>query len=326
SFVMFKALAKDNDDQDAAYLVAYMYENGLGCKKDTDEANRWYKISSNMYYSSSKEQVGRTIDKTNKRYFHSLDKFDGNETQETIRQMTRSLYNIKAYHTNYLIPASYRYRGKYAQTGSDKPTSLETEFQISMKFDFAPNLLKLNEIYSAAYTQKSFWQSYSSSAYFRESNYNPELFVTVPTASIDDAKLIKAFRLGIAHMSNGRGGVNERSWNYANATVFFQYKNLFTELKLWTRIPDNHDYNPHLIDYLGHGDIRFTLPYNKHLLKLLVRSDFKDHGALDLSYSYPLFGRKDLFVYLKAFSGYGESLIDYDNYVNKIGFGISISR
>ena len=122
------------------------------------------------------------------------------------------------------------------------------------------------------------------------------------------------------------GGEEERSWNYLSATAYFQYKLLFTELKLWHRLPDATDYNPDLIDFMGHGHIRFILPYKKHIAKLLLRSNFSGEHAVELNYSYPVFGRDDLFLYLKGFSGYGESLIDYDKHVNKIGIGFSISR
>ena len=326
SFKLLKVLAEDNEDPDAAYLLATMYEKGEGCKVDAALSAKWYKLSSKMYYDNSKYAVGHTIEKENKRYYHSLDKTSDVQTQDTIRQMSQSLYNIKAYKTNYIIPASYRVDGYYAPNNSNEPRTVETEFQISMKYDYAANVVNLGEIYSISYTQKSFWQAYSTSAYFRESNYNPEMFVTVPTSSMDDAKFVKAIKLGLAHMSNGMGGVDERSWNYAESSIFFQYRNLFTELKLWTRLPDVRDYNPDLIDYLGHGELEFTLPYNKNLFKLMVRSNFNNHAAVNLSYSHPLFGRDDLFLYLKGFSGYGESLIDYNNYVNKIGIGISISR
>lgn len=325
SFKAFKALAEDENDADAAYYLAYMYENGLGCKKDQKLADRWYKVSASLSHKAAAEDSSNEIKKERTKLYYLLDNTDS-ETDKTIKQMTQSLYNLKAYKTNYLIPVSYKYGGDYQNSNNENPQNVETEFQLSIKFDFAANIFKLNEIYSVGYTQKSFWQSYSKSAYFRESNYNPELFVTIPTAMSDDAKFIKALKLGIAHQSNGRGGAEERSWNYMSTTVLTQYKNLFTEFEFWSRLPDARDYNPNLLDYLGHGSIKFSLPWDKHLFTLLLRSNFNDHGAVDFSYSHPINENDDLFLYIKAFSGYGESLIDYDRYINKVGIGISISR
>lgn len=251
---------------------------------------------------------------------------DDFQTKATINQYSKSLYNFKAYNANYFLPFSYRYGGNYADTNGHKAKKTETEFQFSVKFDFATDIFGLNETYSFAYTQKSFWQFYSDSAFFRESNYNPEIFLLLPLSEIDDGRFIKAFRIGIAHESNGRGSQEERSWNFISGSLFFQYKTLFTELKLWARLPDQNDYNPRLIDYMGHGYIKFMLPYKKHFADIKLRYNFNNKSSTEINYSYPIFGREDLFLYVKFFNGYGETLIDYDNRIKKFGIGISISR
>jgi len=185
----------------------------------------------------------------------------------------------------------------------------------------------LNGVYTVAYTQRSFWQLYAESAYFRETNYNPEVFATFPLSySSADYNFLKVGRVGFAHQSNGRGGLEERSWNYFYGTLYFQYKYFFTELKLWSSWKSALKYNPDLLKYLGHGHIKFSVPYKKHIVSLTLRSAFNGHNAADLEYSYPLLNSKDLFLYVHGFSGYGESLIDYNNKVQKISIGLSISR
>ena len=319
-------MATDDNDQDAAYILAYMYEHGEGCAINKKLAAKWYKISSRGYYYQIKHDSKRDISKEQYKLYQSIQKSNNSQTQDTIRQYTQSLYNIKAHKANYFLPLSYRYNGAYANTNGHKPLRIETEFQVSIKFDFASNLIGINEIYSIAYTQLAFWQLYSDSAYFRETNYNPEFYITIPLSAISNTKFLKAIRLSFEHESNGRGGEEERSWNFISSSFYFHYKFLFSELKLWYRLSDNYDYNPDLIDYMGHGHLRFILPYKKHLLEVLLRHNFSNAGAVKTSYTYPLLGRKDLFIYMKAFSGYGESLIDYDNYINKVGIGFSISR
>ncbi|MGE4419152.1 MAG: phospholipase A [Sulfurimonas sp.] len=258
--------------------------------------------------------------------YDSLEKPQDSETEDTLKQYAKSLFNFKAYNANYFLPLSYRYNGNYSDTNGHKAKKTETEFQFSVKFDFAKNVFGLDGVYSIAYTQNSFWQFYSDSAFFRESNYAPEFFVIFPTSSMDDKRFIKALRFGLAHESNGRGGAEERSWNYINGSIFFQYKMLFSELKLWARLPDTNDYNPELIDYMGHGYIKFMLPYKKHFVDMKFRYNFNKKGSAELNYTYPMFGRNDLFLYIKLFNGYGESLIDYDDYIKKFGIGFSISR
>ena len=322
SLELFTDLVEDDNDYDAAYILGYMYEHGEGCKVDIKKSQEYYKFSSRGYYWERKPDPSRDFKKEHNKIYNTIKKSDNEETQDTVRQYTESLYNIKAHGANYFLPLSYRYNGTYPDTNGHKALDAETEFQLSIKYDYAANLVGLNEIYSIGYTQLSFWQLYADSAYFRETNYNPEAFITVPTPIVD---YLKAVRVAFAHQSNGRGGVEERSWNYVATSFYFQTAFFFTELKLWHNV-FSLDYNPDLMDYLGYGEIQFILPYKKHILKLKSRNTFSKHRATEVNYSYPLFGSKDLFLYMKAFTGYGESLIDYDNKVHKLGIGFSISR
>ena len=91
-------------------------------------------------------------------------------------------------------------------------------------------------------------------------------------------------------------------------------------------MPDPFDYNPNLTDYLGHGYVKFMLPYKKHFFDLKLRHGTNSKGAFEINHTYPLFSRDDMFLYTKFFNGYGESLIDYDNHIKKFGIGFSISR
>lgn len=321
SLKSFQKLAEKND-YDAAYILGFMYENGEGCEVDLAKSQSYYKLSSHGYYWQHKPDPSRDINKEHTKIYNTLKVSEDIETQRTVRQYVQSLYNIKAHGENYFLPFSYRNSGTYEETNGHEALKLETEFQISIKYDYGANFLGLGEIYSVGYTQLSFWQLYADSAYFRETNYNPELFVTFPFKGIESLKIV---RVAFEHESNGRGGKAERSWNYLSSSLYFQTGAFFMELKLWKDIL-SLEYNPNLMHYLGYGEVKVTLPYKKHIFKLKVRNPFSDKRAVEFNYSYPAFGSKDLFFYLKAFNGYGESLIDYDKKVNKLGFGFSISR
>jgi phospholipase A1 len=260
-------------------------------------------------------------DKQKDEFYNSLDSND-KQTDETIKQIVSSTYNISAYKTNYFLPLSYRYGGTYENTNTHIPKDYETEFQFSFRYDITSDLMGLGEIYTLAYTQKSFWQLYVTSAYFRESNYEPEFFITFPSLFNSHKYGVKAISFAFTHESNGRGGAEERSWNRVSVSSVFQYKYLFTKVKLWTSWSSALEYNEDLLDYLGYGYVKFILPYKKHIFSLKVTTK----GSLEANYSYPAFGRDDVFFYVKTYNGYGESLIDYDHYVNKVGFGFSLSR
>jgi len=267
-------------------------------------------------------------DKDYKLLYDNISHSDDNITKETMRRYIYSDYNIKPYLTNYFIPVSYRLKKEYIDNTNlaHESAQTEAEFQISIKYEIGADLFGLDEVYSAAYTQKSFWQLYVDSAFFRETNYNPEAFVQFPVTVDYKSNGIKAIQLGFAHMSNGRGGEEERSWNYFYTNLYFQISPVFLDLKFWYRVNDTQDYNPKLIDYLGHGQVRFMLPYKNHIIETKFRYSSLAGVTTELNYSHPVFLRDDLFFYVKAFNGFGESLIDYNQRIKKIGIGFSISR
>lgn len=321
----FIDLAEDENDYDAAYILGYMYEHGEGTKVDMQESQKWYKFSSHGYYWQEKSNPSRAIQKENKKLIDSINLSTDKETMETIQQYAESKYSFKAHSANYFLPVSYRHQSSYPNTNGHIALSVETEFQLSIKYDFAANLLGINEIYTMAYTQLSFWQLYAKSAYFRETNYNPEFFVTLPAAHVHGFDYFKAIRFGFEHKSNGRGGLDERSWNYVTGKFYFQIGFMFTELQFWKDV-GSLEYNPDLMEYMGYGQVKFIIPYKKHLVKIRSRNTFSDFRATEVNYSYPLSEDNDLFIYVKGFTGYGESLIDYNNKINKVGIGFSISR
>ena len=323
---LFKKLANKNSDNDAAYILGYMYEHGEGVDVNKTESTKWYKLSSHGYYFDDKKDASRETLKETKKLYQSINKDLDPETLKTIEQYSQSTYSLKAYDTNYFIPLSYRADGaRYSDTNGHHAQAVETEFQISVRYDYGANLLGLNEVYSFAYTQHSFWQLYEESAYFRETNYNPEAFVTIPVGYTHNIDFFKMIRFAFAHQSNGRGGAEERSWNYLETSLYFQFGPTFVNLKLWKNVGDLK-YNEDLMDYMGYGSLTLLVPYKKNLFKLTGRNPFSHKGSIEGSYTYPLTEENNLFLYLKAFHGFGESLISYDQRVTKVGIGFSISR
>ena len=321
----FKRLANEYDDYDAAYILGFMYEHGEGTEIDLKESEKWYKFSSHGYYWKDKNNPSRDISKEEEKLVRTINKSDDTETMATIRQVAEAVYSFKAHHANYFLPVSYRYNSKYPDTYGHKALPVESEFQISLKYDFGANVIGLNEIYTIAYTQLSFWQLYAESAFFRETNYNPEMFITIPIAHIKKFDYFKAIRIGFEHKSNGRGGLEERSWNYVAGRFYIQTGPVFFELQAWQNV-GSLDYNTDLMKYMGYGQVKLLLPYKKHLLTVISRNPFSQYRATEMNYSYPLSKENNLFLYIKTFNGYGESLIDYNEKVHKVGLGVSITR
>lgn len=244
-------------------------------------------------------------------------------------------FSIMAHKPNYILLGAYNFNGyspaayaeQYDQDSLDVK-DIETQFQISFKTPLAVALFNRPVDIYAAYTNRSFWQVYDKelSSPFRETNHEPEVWLQV-RSGFDFAGISNALnRIGVVHQSNGKGGALSRSWNRVYADFIFEKRNLALSIKPWIRIEEKseNDDNPDITDYLGHGELRAIYHRGEHTLSMMVRnlieSNF-ENGAVELGWSFPLGSYKYIKGYIQYFSGYGESLIDYDQNVNRIGAG-----
>lgn len=258
---------------------------------------------------------------------NSIASYKNEKTNQTIEQMIYSAFDIEAYRMNYFLPVTYDNQNHTQHDGNEERKSIETKFQISLKKNLSRNLLGFNENFYIAYTQTSWWQTNADSSPFRETNYKPEIFIDFPFQSKQSA--LKSYRVGFVHESNGRLS-KSRSWNRLYMSSIFQYQGIFFQPRVWHRIKEDKktsptdtsgDDNPDILDFLGYGDITISYPYKKHLFSSVIRKK-----SVQLDWTFPMFGLSNVYGYIQVFSGYGESLIDYDEKVNKIGLGFSITR
>ena len=239
---------------------------------------------------------------------------------------------------NYILPVAYNLHPNDEPFGLEEGTldKLEMKFQVSLKAHLGEFSLGGRANLYAAYTSRSWWQTYNAdkSRPFRETNHEPELFLVYDT----DFKFL-GFRgssviLGASHQSNGQGGSLSRSWNRVYANLVLEKEGLVVSLKPWYRIPEEKkdtpdepsgDDNPDIRRYMGSGELGFFFRRSRHTLTILLRNNMRsdNHGAFEIGYSYPL--TKKMKGYLQIFEGYGESLIDYDHRVTRAGVGILLA-
>ena len=82
----------------------------------------------------------------------------------------------------------------------------------------------------------------------------------------------------------------------------------------------------HGTDYIAHYELKGAYKWKEHVFGIMSRNYLEsgfENGAIELGWSFPLWNYPYLKGYIQYFTGYGESLIDYDQYVNRIGIGIS---
>jgi len=232
---------------------------------------------------------------------------------------------------NYVLPITYNKNPNNAPFDSASDGELdnfEIKFQLSIKFPIADNLFGEQGSLQFAYTNLSFWQAYDTedSSPFRETDHEPELFLIFE----NDWEFLgfenRLIQLGLVHQSNGQAGTLSRSWNRIYADFIFEKDNYYLSFKPWIRIGETgDDNNPDIETYMGHGEIRAVYAGHKHTLSLMFRNNFHDpnYGAFEVDWSFPMSRRAKWFV--QYFNGYGESLIDYNAFVNRIGIGIALT-
>jgi phospholipase A1 len=268
-----------------------------------------------------------------------IENIKSDRAKDSMQDWLDDVFGLQPYKPNYLLPfamANKEYTSHLPDVVSyDKK---EAEIQVSLKLQVAHNLFGLHEKYYLAYTHHAFWQIYIDSSPFRESNYNPEGFVVFPISDRKSIFHMRSLKVAMAHKSNGQPDTSEipefngfnlsKSINYFYGTLRLQHDTLITDLTLLTPFPGAATLsdNPDLMKYLGYTKVKFTYFYNKNMFTLMMRGNLDSmRGAVEATYSYPLRKHKS-YLYMKLFSGYVESLVDYNKNITKFSIGVSFSR
>lgn len=223
----------------------------------------------------------------------------------------------------YFLPFTHadRYRGRQS----------EVVFQISGK-----QALWRRSLY-CSFTQLSYWQAYNvqESAPFRNSDYRPEVFYRWEPRDLGGGRA--GLDAGFVHESNGQRSVMSRSWNQIYLAPHWRRQGLLLRAKIRWRLPEDvktdpesaeGDDNPGINDYLGHADLHVYYRWRtSHQVHVLVRGNpATGRGFISVNLSRALPRGQDAWVVLTASHGYGESLLDYDRKVTRVGFGFMLAR
>jgi len=192
-----------------------------------------------------------------------------------------------------------------------------------------------------AYTQTSLWDVGAPSAPFYDTTYRPEVLWSTEklyTQQLGDTRwaLLTDFQTGLTHESNGKAGDDSRSLNsffiepmFTLAQTDDYFIKFAPKMKVYLgSLADNRD----IVDYRGYADLKFIIGSTKGLeLAFIGRiGDDWDKGSIQLDVTYPLkrlYKRLDaVCIDLQIFSGFGESLRDYNESATTIRIGASLVR
>lgn len=268
--------------------------------------------------------------------FATEEDFNVEKVKNTYLELKDKRFLLLPHKGNFLLPLSYNHKARENSSRSvllnEFPergrynTDLETEFQISFSINIFSDILGSDYDFYLGYTHHSWWQVYNKnwSRPFRESNYNPEFFFRKVYSVKGDSNNIQLVLndMGYQHQSNGQIQELSRSWDRIYIRQIYSWKRLLLTLSLWHRMSDDIDDNPDIQRYLGYGELSIDYRFKKAMAGIRIIPGDRYAGA-ELSYSYPL--QDNIRFFTKAFYGYGNSLIDYNNKNRRLGIGFILT-
>ena len=228
---------------------------------------------------------------------------------------------------NYFFP--FAYNTNPHSTSNHRAQHKEAKFQLSFKILLLDKLFFRRANWYFGYTQLSMWQVYdqSRSAPFRDTNYEPETFISVATGEPLGWLTLKQVDLGLSHQSNGISRPDSRSWNRLYLRFLLDAESFSLTVKPWIRLPDaGRDDNSDISRYLGYGEVTVSYMIRSHVVSFMFRNNLRvprNRGAIQFDYSFPL--TRNITSLVQWFNGYGESLIDYNKPNNRFSIGLALA-
>lgn len=230
----------------------------------------------------------------------------------------------------------------YFLYGSETPAA---KFQFSFKYRLLGDKAALRNTVPAlrglylGYTQRSLWDIEAESSPFHDTSYMPELFVesqTMVDPGSDGGAKWLGYQLGYKHESNGRSGLDSRSLNivYARTALAFGRVDGWSLLlvpRLFGYVSDLSN-NPDIAKYRGYADMVIVIGRNDGpalaLSGQLGRNGNRGNLQADLNIPVKVDRIFDFatYIHLQYWSGYGESLLDYNRKSTALRAGISLVR
>ncbi len=253
------------------------------------------------------------------------------QSWELVPSARRGRFSFRPHRENYLLLANYSTQSNTEPYRDQTPAGLppkrvEISYQLSFKVKAAEQVAGLPIDIWFGYTQQSFWQAYNraASSPFRETNYQPEVMAVLPINKEIAGMNFRYLNVGLVHQSNGQTARLSRSWNRMYAELGVDRGNFALSARMWQRLDNakSDNDNPDITDYLGHGDLHAVYRDNGYEYSVTARRNFStSHGSIQAGWAYPI--TTNLKGYLQVFSGYGQSLIDYNYSQKSVGAGFN---
>jgi len=231
-----------------------------------------------------------------------------------------------------------------ATTATDYNTT-EARIGLSVRTKIAQGLLTRDDPLKRdslwfGYSQQSNWQIFSGdlSRPFRTTDHEPELIYIYPNdLGLPGGWRLRYTGLAINHQSNGQPLPLSRSWNRTILMAGLEKGTQFQLLgKFWYRLPEktNSDDNPEISDTIGRAELTGVWSPDltnsfaatlRHSLRAQANGSLKLEWMRRIGHSLADSNQPSgLRFHTQLFSGYGDSLIDYNQRRTVLSVGLSL--
>ena len=226
----------------------------------------------------------------------------------------------------------------------------ETRIQVSVRTKIASGLLAQGNDRDSlwfGYTAQSYWQFFNGaiSRPFRNTDHEPEFIYIYPLQTSSAPGWHWRYAgLGATHQSNGQTLPLSRSWNRSYAMTTLE-KTVPTSSgnasrtqfaitgKAWQRWNESaaNDDNPGISDYVGRAELQaqwYPDKEQQNIVGLTLRHSLRGtaRGSARLEWLNRLDSapKSGMYSHLSLFTGYGDSLVDYNRRRTVLTLGLSL--
>ena len=244
---------------------------------------------------------------------------DNNFNEDSVRnEFDRGSY-FSLYKDNYFIAGT---------TLGSRPstTNSDIKFQVSIAQRLTKSTLPFNSYFFIFYNQKVFWNVFENSMPVHDFNFNPGVGFSKLLIAKD--RIVGKASLLLEHESNGKDSIYSRSWNRISLCGSFYISPQFMiHAKYWIPIIDGK-HNKDILKYCGiyQNGIQVMSRDKRYGMAVTVvkRKGWNMNVNTIIELNFRMFKQENQYLFLQYYNGYGESLIDYNQYHSRIRLGFVI--
>ena len=238
---------------------------------------------------------------------------------DSVRRVIDSMPSFGIYKDNYFTLGT-SIGPKITRENSD------VKFQISVRQRLTNSVLPFGSYLFLFHSQKTLWNVFEESLPMRDINFNPG--IGWARMIIEQGRVTGNVTLLIEHESNGRDSVQSRSWNKLGVSAnYFVNPTLMVHGKAFIPIIDG-EHNKDILDYSGCVQLGLQkMPLNKRWvfnLTVVKRRGWNLNFNTIAEFGLHLKEEANQYLFVQYYNGYGECLLDYNQFHSRLRIGLLI--